>query len=208
MKKLFLAALMLAYGAFCAKSQTKGTNAIGLGLSSQTTKQESGENLNSFESEQKATNFSLTYGNFIKNNSKIGLTARYGYGSSESTFGSSSSFDSYGGALHYQHYYPLLKKFFAFAGGRVEYDYALNKITGSENATSEWKSNMYSIGAYGGAAYFLSKRFSFEAQLLSAGFHYHQQKHLENSMKSKQTGFNVSTNGFINNLGFNIYFLF
>ena len=206
MKTYLIAALLLAACTWTAQSQTKGTNAIGFGVSSQTTKHENESN-SVFDSEQKSTNYSLTYGHFIKDNTRVGLTAFYSDGSTESS-GTETNSKGYGGMLHYQKYYPLLKKFYAFAGGRGRYMYTEDEWNDDAPSENSQKSNLYGIGAYGGAAYFLSKRFAFEVQLLSADFSYHRATNSDNNSKTTQTSLNVSSTGAINNLGFNIYFLF
>ena len=72
--------------------------------------------------------------------------------------------------------------------------------------------HQYSVGAYGGVTWFLSKRFAFETSLLSADMIYATTEREEgsgsNGVKYKTTNFNLSSQGFINNLGFKIYLLF
>ncbi|RZL27640.1 MAG: hypothetical protein EOO96_22210 [Pedobacter sp.] len=79
-------------------------------------------------------------------------------------------------------------------------------------ASTDYKSNTYSLGAYGGVTWFLSKRFALETSLLSADFAYNSTEATQTAFfsntKSKQTNFNLSSQGFINNLGFKIYILF
>lgn len=208
MKTYFIAALLLAASTWTVQSQTKGTNSIGFGVSSSTSKYEV-DPANAIYNEQKGTNYSLTFGHFVKDNARIGLTATYFEGSSTSTSGGVNSDNKgYGGILHYQKYYPLLKRFYAYAGGRGRYLYSKDRQYYQSSGSNSYKGSTYGIGAYGGAAYFLSKRFAFEAQLLTADFTYYKQTNTLNSAKSTQTNLNISSSGVINDLGFSIYLLF
>ena len=205
MKKVLLIGLIATVGTFSAKSQTKGTNAVGIGLTTEKFTRESDK----YGYKDKGENnlYSLTYGRFIKDNVRIGLTGNYSeYSTNYSTYSSKSK--NYGGSINYQKYYPLLKKFYAIAGGRGSYFYQENKGAYSNDVPTSSKYNTYSVGAYGGAAYFLTKHIAFETELLSANFSYG--KNIDNSaeQKTETKRLNLSTTGFINNLGFNIYFLF
>ncbi|WP_256009268.1 hypothetical protein [Desertivirga xinjiangensis] len=206
MKTYLIAALLLTACTWTAQSQTTGTNVIGFGVSSQTTKNEN-ESSSMINSEQKSTRYSLTYGHFINENARIGVTAFHSDGSSEYS-GLETKSEGYGGALHYQKYYPLFKKFYAFAGGRGRYMYSKDKSESENSSEISMESNFYGIGAYGGAAFFLSKRFAFEVQLLSADFSYSKSTYNNLGLKSTQTNLNISSTGAINDLGFSIYFLF
>ena len=207
MKRILIAVAVLAISSFTASAQTKGTSMIGFGISSQKVKYEyvaPGWQ----DSENKTNNFSLSYGVFVKDNSKIELTGTYGKSSQEYSSTNSYETKSYGGSLSYQHYYPLLKKFYAFAGGRGTYSYSKNEqVDGSARPTT-YKGNLYGVGAYGGATYFLSNRFAFEAQLLSASFYYEKVNQGGPQTSTKRTSFDVSTSGAINDLSFKIYFMF
>jgi hypothetical protein len=123
---------------------------------------------------------------------------------------------TYGGSLNYQQYFPIIKKLFAFAGGKAGYAHtkyeqsSVNNIGGSNVSTGN--SNQYSVGAYGGVTWFINKRFALETSLLSADIVYGQSKQSESqfntSSEQKVTSFNLNTSGLINNLGFKIYILF
>ncbi|HYK77166.1 MAG TPA: hypothetical protein VEV16_09320, partial [Daejeonella sp.] len=83
----------------------------------------------------------------------------------------------------------------------------------SGNSMTGYTTNNYSVGAFGGLSFFISKRFAFEADLLSANVGYSkstnkQSDPLQGKFKTETTSFNLSTSGSINNLGFKIYFLF
>lgn len=192
--------------AFTANAQTKGTNTLGFGVNVNTEKYNSpgGEN------ETKVNSYSIGYGNFIKDNTKIGFDLNYS--KSENLNGIyNSDIKNYGGNLTYQKYFPLVKTLYAYAGGRGGYIYGKQENT-SPSQVTEYTSNTYNVGAFGGITWFLSKRFAFETSLLSANASYTKTEQKENSSGNtfdyKRTSFNLSSEGFINNLGFKIYILF
>ena len=204
MKKFLLTVLAFSTITLGINAQTKGTNALGFGVTSQ--RYENSWNENGSMQTQKQNAFSITYGRFIEDNSRLGLTGSLSRGKYEGSSFSSKT-DGFGGGLHYQKYYPLFKKLYAFGGGRVAtFHEKIRNFNGE--STSSGSSRNYSIGANGGAAFFLSKRFAFEAQLLSADFSYTKTKNAGSSMNSENSFLNITTKGFINDLGFNIYFLF
>ena len=207
MKKHLLTAIAVCLS-LCGYAQTKGTNALGFGISSSTYKStgSGSENKNSFNS------FALSYGHFIKDNVKLGLELNYGKGEQKSTSFNTQGTKVYGGNINYQRYFPIVKSLYAYAGGKGGYVYTestseTTSVTRVSSTTDE-----YTIGAYGGVTWFVSKRFALETSLLSANISYNQtdQKNIssDNNYKTTQTSFNMSTQGFINNLGFKIYLLF
>lgn len=203
MKNLVLSVLICMV-AFTVKAQTKGTNVIGLGFQHQSVKNESGGVENS---KQTRTNYSLTYGNFIRDNSRLSFTFSYSHQDNQNI----SKVNNYGGSVDYQRYYPLLKKFYAFASGGLYYTYGKSDNTGA-SYNQGYKSYSTGISANGGAAYFLSKHLAFEADLLSAGFSYQRMKTDTDiagvNGKTTSTSFDISSSGAITDLGFRIYFLF
>jgi hypothetical protein len=202
MKRVLLLSLLVA-SSYYAQSQTKGTNAIGLGISLQTKKSEGDYDL--YNPDRKLQSYSLIYGRFAKDNVRIGLSANYLYAKdSYSTF--TSLTEGYGGNAHYQKYFPLLKKFYAFASGNAGYQYT--SVTNRGSNDSDNNTHQVSLEANGGAAYFLSKRFLLEANLLSAGVSYGRSTTEQGDGKVKDASFNMSSSGSINGLGFKIYFLF
>ncbi len=118
MKKNLLLALLGATS-FFAYSQTKGTNAIGLGFSSRQTTNEDPNN--GYFNNGKENYSSLTYGRFFKENSRLGITASYRYSESRQNIGYDYTAKGYGAGINYQKYYPLFKKLYAVAGGRGNY---------------------------------------------------------------------------------------
>ena len=206
MKKNLLLVL-LAATSFFAHSQTKGTNALGFGITSHRNETEwkANEYNNGHVDKQSQNSFSLTYGRFIKDNIRLGVTGSVSRGEQEDS-NSTYKTEGSGIAINYQQYYPLLKRFYAFAGGRASTFHQDIENSGLSSLSGD--SQQYGIGANGGVACFISKRFAFEAQLLSADFTYFKSKNAGDQINSRQSFFNVSTTGFINNLGFHIYFLF
>jgi len=200
---------LLAMGALFAQAQTKGTNTLGLGVSVSTSKM---DGAGQTSDEQKNRVLSLGYGHFIKDNERIGINLSYGKFDNTLSGNYRNTVKSYGGTLTYQKYYPLFKKLYAFGGGRGGYN---NSSDNYNNSTSGqgYKENLYNLGAYGGVTWFVSKRFAFEADLLSADIFYRKTKYNSSeangtSNSRTTTNFNLSTTGAINNLGFKIYFLF
>ncbi|ETZ21489.1 outer membrane beta-barrel protein [Pedobacter sp. V48] len=202
-KKLLTAVAVLA--SLCGYAQTKGTSTLGLGVNVSTNKTEFNDQSSS-DSKTKQSSFSLGYGLFIKDNTRIGIELQYGKGS-----GNSTDTKSYGGNVTYQQYYPLIGKLYAYAGGKAGYGYATQKFENTESYSGSNKTNQYSLGAYGGLTWFVSKRFAFETTLLSANanyLNYNQKVNGATVTENKQTNFNLTTQGFIDDLGFKIYLLF
>jgi Outer membrane protein beta-barrel domain len=212
MKKQLLVTAMAVGISLCGFAQTKGTNAVSFGVNSTTNKVTG----NNYEDKVKNNSFTLGYGYFIKDNNKIGLDLTYGL--NKNTYNNNMNnqeLKSYGGNLSYQRYFPLVKTLFAYAGGKGGYTYSKNnsQYINTSPQTTSYTSNQYAIGAYGGITWFVSKRFALETSLLSADITYSKTEQNEvnsNSYftKSEYTSFNLSSQGFINNLGFKIYILF
>lgn len=211
-KKLLTAIAVLA--SLCGYAQTKGTNALGFGISSQTSKYDGKtETGATVINESKVNNFTLSYGLFVRDNTKLGLDVSYGnqeYYYVANVSGSKGK--SYGANINYQQYYPLVKKLYAFAGGSLGYGYT--KTDNGSLYSEDRRSDQYSAGVNGGVAWFFSKRFAIESSLLSASAAYSIDKQRGNnsdgqsSYKNKNTYFNLSSGGAFNNLGFKIYLLF
>lgn len=208
MKKQILTAIAVV-ASLCGYAQTKGTSALSFGVSVNTNKSEyntSPEN----NQETKTRSFTLGYGLFIKDNTKLGIDLNYGTSDNNYMGGSQAESKFYGGNVSYQQYYPLIKKLYAYAGGTV--GYARTEQESLDDPTNNnSKGDQYSAGVYGGITWFVSKRFAFETSLLSASASYatYKQKISDATVyKNKQTNFNLSSDGFINNLGFKIYLLF
>lgn len=207
MKKQLLTAIAVCLS-LCGYAQTKGTNALGFGITSITDKSSGNGNNNKVTT----NSFTLGYGHFIKDNTKIGVELNYGM--SEQDYGGYNGQESkvYGGSLNYQKYFPIVKTLYAYAGGKAAYTYTESKYKNLNVENQGNETNQYAIGAYGGVTWFVSKRFAFETSLLSANVSYSKREELNNSpgnsYKNTRTSFDMSTQGFINNLGFKIYLLF
>lgn len=199
---MLVAAVMLTAAYFTGNAQTEGTNTLGVGFNAVSYKHES---VNSV-TENKSNSFNLGVGRFIKDNLRLGFSGSYNH----STFTGSGSapfeMNGYGGAISVQKYFPLLKKFYAFAGGNSHYMYSKRK-NDALNGT-EYHENYYFLGANGGASYFLSKHFALEVDVLSGGLSYTRGKESGQSGTTTSTNFDVSSSGSLTNLGFRVYFLF
>ncbi|PWS29521.1 hypothetical protein DHW03_06845 [Pedobacter yonginense] len=209
-KQLLLTAMAVLCLSVAGFSQTKGTNALSFGVNVTTDK--TNENLPT-ESTTKNSSFSLGYGYFIQDNSKIGV--ELSYGTNKYNFsGTAQETKSYGGNVSYQRYFPLFKTLFAYAGGKAAYTYGKLEESNTQSISNQdYTSNQYAVGAYGGITWFLSKRFALETNLLSADILYSEINQSTTNTTStfytnKRTTFNFKSEGFINNLGFKIYVLF
>lgn len=197
-------------------AQIKGTSALSLGVNVSTNKTEYNDvsgNITVPTSEYKSRSFTLGYGFFVKDNSKIGIELIYG--KTKNTYDDiviGSKNDTYGGNVSYQKYYPLLKGLYVYAGGKAGYSYSKFTNNNSDNISDVTKTDKYLVGAYGGITWFLSSRFAFETNLLSANIDYSKSEQNDSTngydYKNKNTNFNLTTQGFIDNLGFKIYLLF
>jgi len=197
MKKLILL-FIGCVALLSASAQTKGTNTLGAGFISSTYD----DNSNGIERSTYAG--SLGYGHFIKDNLRLGITGSYGYSKYENSPGGENTLRSTGAGLSLQKYFPLVKKFYAFAGANGLYE--RRKTEG--NGSTQSRGNGYFLGASGGASYFLSKRFALEVDVLSAGLNYTKEKHTNNSTAYTSSNFSLSTTGNVTNLGFRVYLLF
>lgn len=205
MKTKFIFTATAVMLSLCSFAQTKGTNAIGLGITSYNS-----EIINTSGTQKDKQNlFSLSYGHFIADNKKLGFTAYFGKSTSESvgTASSLSSTKSFGAEANYQRYFPLIKTFYAYAAGKVSY---FNEDSNNPSGQSA-KLNSYTAGAYGGLTWFLSKRFALETNLLSANAIINKVNASSGSGSGSSTlsstSFSLNTEGAISNLGFKIYFL-
>lgn len=211
MKKQLLLAAMAVGLSLSAFSQTKGTNALSFGITTATNKATG----NNYENKAQTNAFSLGYGYFFKDNRKIGLDLTYGTDKYNFNASQEQQQKNYGGNLSYQHYFPLIKTLYAYAGGKAGYTYSKSesRVQNAYPETTRFTGNKYAIGAYGGITWFVSKRFALETSLLAADIVYNKTQQTEvnpNSIvnKTENTSFNLSSQGFINNLGFKIYILF
>jgi hypothetical protein len=204
MKKILLAAVIFIATYFTANAQTKGTNTLGVGFNATTDKHESTDG--GSDNESKGNSFTLGYGRFIKDNIRLGFSGTY----NNSTMSYSSTYkyevNGYGGAVSLQKYFSLVKKFYAFAGGQTSYMYSKQGSDSPDD--TDYRTNSYFLGAYGGLTYFVSKHFALETDLLSGGLNYSSRRDSRKFGNNTTTNFNVSTSGTITNLGFRVYFLF
>ena len=212
--KLLIAAV-LCFAGLNASAQTKGTNAVGLGYN--ISKNESTTAQWANKTSSKSINYGIGYGYFFRDNQKIAFDFAYSTSenimeNSENNFRSDQEF--VGGIISYQKYYPVIKKFYAFWQGRVGYSHG-NGSHISVNTDNLTKSDNYNLGASGGFAWFINKRFALEANMLSADVSYAKSKTKNDFTTNNQylnsstyTAFSLSSSGVFNNLGFKIFLLF
>jgi hypothetical protein len=212
MKKNLLTAfavLLSLYGF----SQTKGTSALSLGISSSTGEAKNNTLTGDQTTKSTNSNFRLGYGLFVAENSKVSIELLYNrykleYAGSPAT----DNTKGYGAAINYQRYFPLIKTFYAFAGGGAQYIRSKGDTDSEDSFDRINKTNSYSIGASGGLAWFISKRWAVETSVLSTGLLYSENEYSDISGNSsytvKNTNFNLSSDGIFNNLGFKVYLMF
>lgn len=212
MKNKILTAIAVM-ASLCGYAQTKGTSALSLGIGVNTSKYDyniaDNGSVEIKVREAKSSIFSLGYGLFIKDNAKLGVDLQYFTSKQEADAIVDVRLKGYGANVTYQQYYPIVKKLYAYAGGIAAYSYSKEKYTSQD--FSDRINNQYVLGAYGGVTWFFSERFAVETKLLSANFDYStsEQKRIPGGgYETKSTAFNLSTNGFINGLGFKVYLLF
>ena len=214
MKNKILTAIAVM-ASLCGYAQTKGTSALSLGVGVNTCKYDyniaDNGSVRISTRELKNSVFSLGYGLFIKDNAKLGVDLQYFTSKQQSDAIVDSRLKGYGANVTYQQYYPIVKKLYAYAGGIAAYSYSKEKYPLQD--ISDRINNQYGLGAYGGVTWFFSKRFAMETKLLSANFNYSTSEQntlpdASGSYNTKSTAFNLSTNGFINDLGFKVYLLF
>jgi hypothetical protein len=203
MKKIIFTLFILGGSIAGLNAQTKGTNTISLGVSTLSSESTAGP----FKSTNDATLLSVGLGHFIKDNAKIGVSFSYSTEKNTSSAGSAPlKGKGYLGGLSYQHYYPLFSKFYAFAGASATYAYQKTDLSLTSTVTED----TYSAGGFGGLTYFVSRHFAFETNLLAATVGYQKSKehNSSSSMVTTTRLFDLTTTGFITNLGFSIQFLF
>jgi hypothetical protein len=211
MKKHLLTAVAVLLSLY-GFSQMKGTSALSLGISSSTN--EFYPNKLTSDERSKSTNSGvrLGYGLFVTNNNKVSIELIYNHYKQDFMSLSSDKINGYGAAVSYQHYFPLIKSFYAYAGGGAQYLRSKSNYDSDSSNNRLNKSNTYSIGASGGVAWFISKRWAIETTVLSAGALYGDSEYINISnniiQTSKTTNFNLSSDGIFNNLGFKVYLMF
>jgi outer membrane protein W len=212
MRKQLLTAIAVA-ASLCGYAQTKGTNMLGLGVTVYSSASDYNIASGNSSQKQKSNSFSLGYGYFIADNSRLGVNLLYGHNTSRnSNDAQDNTTDSYGANLSYQRYYPLVGKLYAYAGGSGGYIHSKLTYDAPTNV-NEASSDNYSLGAFGGVTWFITKRWAFETTLLSATAGYLTTDQTDGSgtsaiYKNKQTNFSLKTDGIINDLSFKIYLTF
>jgi len=197
-------------------AQKKGNSALGLGVSI-TNVNAGGVSVSTVE--YKTRSYSFGYGVFLSDHDKIGMELRYGNTKDEikslsDSGGSLLDGESYGGSLTYQHFYPLLKRLYAYAGGNAGYTHSKSSATYFYDppSTENEIEKLYSVGAVGGLSWFMSKSFALELNIFSLNATYTSSLRETTDgdfiRNSKSSVFNMTTQGLINSLGFKIFLLF
>ena len=197
-------------------AQMKGISALGLGVVIDNGRS---EGVSVSTNEYKSRSYSLGYGVFVSDHDKIGMELRYGTSKNEfkslsDSGGSEEDGESYGGSLTYQHFYPLLKTLYAYAGVNAGYTQRTSTATYFYDApyTESEIAKLHSAGAIGGVTWFMSKSFALEINIISLNATYTTSVRETDDgdfiRNSKSSGFNLTTQGSINNLGFKIFLLF
>lgn len=192
-------------------SQTKGTSALSLGISSSTNEFNSPEG--SSDVKNKNSYLRLGYGLFVSDNNKVGIDLLYNKSTAKRQSTENQKQEGYGAGANFQHYFPLVKTLYAYAGASGQY----MKFKGEQNddvqGAYERNTDGYnaSLTAIGSLTWFISKRWALESNLISAGAYLGRSKYYQNggnTYSTKDTNFNLSTDGVFNNLGFRVYLMF
>jgi hypothetical protein len=193
-------------------SQMKGTSALSLGISSSTNEYYPNKLTSDERSKNTNSGVRLGYGLFVTDNNKVSVELINNHYKQDFMGLSTDKINGYGAAVNYQHYFPLIKTFYAYAGGGAQYIRSKSNYDTDSSNNRLNKANSYSIGASGGLAWFISKRWAIETTLLSAGALYSDSEYINSSnnivQTSKTTNFNLSSDGIFNNLGFKVYLMF
>ncbi|MEJ7560240.1 MAG: outer membrane beta-barrel protein [Pedobacter sp.] len=211
MKKQFLTAAAVFLSVY-SYSQTKGTSALNFGVSSFTSESKNVSPNSNQSYENKGANFDLGYGLFVTDNNKVGIELLYNKSTTEyQGFESSRKEKGVGIGLNFQHYFPLLKTFYAYAGAYGQYVQTDGEERFEGGQIRDIDGYTASLSAVGGLTWFISRRWALETNLISAGAAYSETKDDQsgtNDYSNKRTNFGLSSDGLINNLGFRVYLMF
>jgi hypothetical protein len=209
MKKHLLTAAAVLMSMY-SYGQTKGTNTVNLGFSS-ITSEFKGTSYSPFK--DKNSQLRIGYGLFVSDNNKVGVDLLYNRSKSEST-GSENSRDTkgYGLGVNYQHYFPIVKTFYAYAGAAGEYSQSKGKMNSTSEAYQDTNGYFGSLTANGGLTWFISKRWALETNLISVGAYYAKSEELQTITNDRFSNitksFNISSAQTFNNLAFKVYLMF
>lgn len=190
MKKCLLIVALVAI-TFVAGAQTKGTNLVGLGFYS--------NNTNTGDSDQKEkydyTNVSFSYGYFIKENARIGLGYSFGnnqYKNAAKTAGWENKNSSF--SFSYTNYYTLAKKLSYTVQESISFGSFKNQNFNTGNWTLGNKGTNVTAGVSVGLAYFISKRFMIEGDMIGAYASFGTDKSDTYSVKTRNINVNTAFN--------------
>jgi hypothetical protein len=213
MKKSLLTAAAVLLSIY-SYGQTKGTSALSLGFSSTTNQYKNGLLGEDPTYKNKASQLRIGYGLFVSDNNKVGIDLLYNKSTTDYAQSADYRKDTgYGLGLNYQHYFPIVKTFYAFAGASGEYSQTKGNLNVPNSTKQDTKSYNASLAATGGLTWFISKRWALETNLVSVGAFYSkyedsQNSNGENYYYSKTQGLSISTSQTFNNLGFKVYLMF
>jgi hypothetical protein len=190
MKKILLMAALVA-STFVAGAQTKGTNLVGIGLYSY--------NNNTGNSAQKSkdeqSNITFNFGHFIKDNARINLAysvTGYEWRNANNTSGNDNKNENF--SLSYVNYHTIAKKLSYTVQKTISYGTFKNQTLNSGNWTLANKGTNVGVGLSVGLAYFLSKRFMFEGDLMAATATFGTEKSTTYSVKTRNINVNTAFN--------------
>ena len=209
MKKHFLTAAAVLMSMY-SYGQTKGTSTVNLGFSSTNSEIKGTSYL---PIKDKNSQLRIGYGLFVSDNNKVGVDLLYNRSKSEYQ-GSENSRDTkgYGVGVNYQHYFPIIKTFYAYAGAAGEYSQSKGKLNSTSEAYQNTNGYFGSLTANGGLTWFISKRWALETNLISVGAFYAKSEELQTITNDRFSNitksFNISSAQTFNNLAFKVYLMF
>jgi hypothetical protein len=211
MKKQLLTAAALLMSVY-SYSQTKGTSALSLGISSSTSEYKNSTPETSPIFKSKNSGLRLGYGLFVTDNNKVGIELLYDKSTTDYQAGQSRKEKGFGASANFQHYFQVVKTFYAYAGASGKYMQSKGKENDQSPFGRDTENYHASLTAIGGLTWFISKRWALETNLVSAGAFYGRTKSYQtgdnNFYSSKDANFNLSTDGLFSNLGFKVYLMF
>ena len=174
---------------FVAGAQTKGTNLVGLGYINSS-------NNNTGDSDQKDKytddNLGFNYGYFIKDNARINLGYSFGknaYRNAEKTNGYDNKSSNF--SFSYINYHTLVNKLSYTVQKSISFGSFKNENFDNGNFTLVNKGTNVNLGLSVGLAYFISKRFMVEGEVIGANATFGTEK--PNTFSFKTRNINVNT---------------
>ena len=174
---------------FVAGAQTKGTNLVGIGYANFS-------NNNTGNSTQKDKsyndNLGFNYGYFIKDNARINLGYSFGkngYRNPDKTSGYDNKNSNF--SFSYVNYHTLAKKLSYTVQKSISFGSFKSENFNAGNFTLGNKGTNVGLGLSVGLAYFISKRFMVEGEMIGANATFGTEK--SNTYNVKTRNINVNT---------------